>query len=251
MDDKAKIILKLMLEKKHVYLFSSMEEAMKQVANTFKYKTFLIPDQCYHSSYRLAESYNELKTIYGIVDTKDLIGKCQNKILIVNGMASYLAEQAIDAFLEICKEKNCIIINDVSGTLTMHSARLGDFALGGFENGSLLNLGYGAFFASNSELNPTENFDKSKLTELYEGLIDLDNRIKYLAWLNNKVKTSLKGYELIHKDRRSINLLVRFDSLMEKRKIVAYCDKNQLPYTLSPKYLKSNPNLISIDLIKK
>jgi len=251
MDDKAKIILKLMLEKKHVYLFNSMEEAMKQIANIFKYKTFLIPDQCYHPSYRLAESYNELKTIYGIVDTKDLISKCQNKMLIVNGMASYLAEQSIDVSLEICKEKNCIIINDVSGTLTMHSARLGDFAIGSFDKESLLNLGYGAFFASNSELNLIENFDKSKLTELYEKFTELDNRVKYLAWLNNKVKTSLKGYELMHKDRRGINLLVRFDSLMEKRKIIKYCDKNQLPYTVSPKYLKSNPNLISIDLVKK
>jgi|SRR3989344_6305645 len=251
MQPNPKLIIGSMVDKKHIYLFSSIEEAMRQISNIFKYKTFIIPDQCCPNYYKIPESYNELKTIYGIIDMKDLISKCQNKILLLNGMASSFAEQPVSLLLDVCKEKNCSIINDVSTSLNLSSARLGEYSLCSLDKSSFINLGYGAFFASNAELNLAENFDKSKINDLNEKLSAMDSRVKYLSWANAKVKVDLNSFEILHRDKRSISILIRFDTLMEKRRLVSYCEKSQLPYEIAPKYLKSNPNLIAIEIIKK
>lgn len=251
MQDKAKIMLLSLIDKRHIYLFSSLDEAMKQLANLFKYKSFLVPDQCCPNSYKLVDSYNEVRTSYGIIELKDFMGKCQNKILVVNGMSYNFAEQPIHLFMDVCKEKNCLIVNDVSSTLNMSSSRLGDYSIGSFDKESLANLGYGAFIGSNAELKSAENFDKSRLNELYEKLMEIDSRVKYLSWLNSKVKSDLMSFDIVHRSRRSFNLMVKFDSLIEKRKLVDYCEKNQLPYEIAPKYLKSNPNILAIEITKK
>jgi len=185
------------------------------------------------------------------IDMKDLISKCQNKILLLNGMASSFAEQPVSLLLDVCKEKNCSIINDVSTSLNLSSARLGEYSLCSLDKSSFINLGYGAFFASNAELNLAENFDKSKINDLNEKLSAMDSRVKYLSWANAKVKVDLNSFEILHRDKRSISILIRFDTLMEKRRLVSYCEKSQLPYEIAPKYLKSNPNLIAIEIIKK
>ena len=251
MEEKIKNIIKKIIDKKYIYLASSGSEAIKHLANLLKYKTFLIQDQCALPEYRNADSYNEVKTNYGIIDLKDLNSKCQNKILIINGLNHYFAEQPISEIVDLCKGKNCFVVNDVSGSFGLNSARLGDYTLCNFGSDDTINLGYGGFLASNTELNVAEDFDKGKLDELYEKLTNLDARSKYLYWINEKVKKDLNSFEIIHKDKRGVNVLIKFYAENEKKKIMKYCEKNQLDATLNPKYIKSTGNMVAININKK
>lgn len=250
-DDRVKNALKSLVGKKHVYLFSSGNEALKQFGNLFKYKNFLVQDQCSLPVYNCLDTYSEVKTNYGLIEVKDLILKCQNNILLISGSAGLFAEQPIDKFIDICKEKNCFILNDVSGSIGLSSAMLGDYAIGYFDLDLLINLGYGGFVASNSELKLTENFDKNKFLDLYEKLIDMDERLKHLYWINEKIKKDFLSFNVVHRESKGINVLFKFDSELEKNKIIKYCDKNQLSYALKPKNLKNNENLILIEVNKK
>ena len=251
MEDKIKTIIKNLVEKKHVYLLSSGSAALKHITNLLKFKTFLIQDQCWLPEYRDVNTYHEVKTNHGIIDLKDLEVKCQNKILIVNSLSNFVAEQPMEEIMEICKRKNCFAINDVSGSIGLSSARYGDYAACDFGKTGIINLSYGGFLASNTDLNVKEDFNKNKLNELHEKLTDIEDRMKYLYWINEKVKKDLNMFEILHKDKKGINILLRFDSEGEKDKIIKYCEKNQLEYELKPKYIKMHDNIIVVETNKK
>jgi len=251
MEEKVKAVIGNLVGKKHVYLLNSGKEAMSQIADLFRYKEFVIQDQCYSLLHRAVDSYTDVKTNFGLIELKDLLRKCNNKILIVNGLSGYFAEQPNSEIIEICKDKNCFILNDVTGSIGLNSARLGNYAFCQFDKESPINLGFGAFIASNTELRINEDFDKSKLPDLHDRLVNLDNRLKYLYWISDKVKKDLNVFDILHKDKRGINVLVKFDAQSEKESLIKYCERHQLGYTLNPKYIKQSENLISIDINKK
>jgi len=190
----------------------------------------------------------ELKTDYGIIDLDDLRAKADEKsVLLVNSLNGYFSEQPMFEIAKICAEKNCLLVNDISGSIGMDSGKIGDVLLGSFGRDKPINLHYGGFVAFDFGEFEGE-FDESKLKELDEKLDELFAR--QLRWdgMHWKIKADLKDLDIIHKDKPGINVVVKFSNEDEKKKIIDYCDANKLAYTICPRYIRVNCDAVSIEV---
>ena len=190
----------------------------------------------------------ELKTDYGVLDFEDLREKADEKsVLLVNSLNGYFSEQPMEVISEICAEKKCLLINDASGSIGTELAKVGDVIIGSFGRDKPVNLHYGGFIAYDEGEFEGE-FDSSKLEMLNEELNKLF--AKLLAWetKNIKIKQDLKEFDVIHRNSKGINVVVKFSNEDEKEKILKYCKENELPYTLCPRYIRVNCDAVSIEV---
>ncbi|MBD3303715.1 hypothetical protein GF343_01095 [Candidatus Woesearchaeota archaeon] len=190
----------------------------------------------------------ELMTDYGIIDPDALKAKADEKsIFLVNSLNGYFSEQPMQEIAKICAEKKCLLINDASGSIGTELAKVGDVIIGSFGKDKPVNLHYGGFIAHDSGEFEGE-FDESKLSALSEELDKLF--AKLLAWetKNAKIKEDLKDFDVIHPESKGINVIVKFSNEEEKEKILEYCEKNDLPYTICPRYIRVNCDAVSIEV---
>ncbi len=190
----------------------------------------------------------ELKTDYGILDLEDLKEKAnEQSFVLVNSLNGYFSEQPMEIISEICAERNCLLVNDASGSIGTDLGKVGDIIIGSFGRDKPVNLHYGGFIAYDEGEFEGE-FDSSKLELLNEELDKLF--AKLLAWetKNIKIKEDLKEFDVIHRESKGINVVVKFKDDSEKEKILKYCAENELPYTLCPRYIRVNCDAVSIEV---
>lgn len=245
--------------KKNIKLVESGDHAILYVlkfAKSLGKEKVLIQDQGGWLTYRdypkkAKLEIIELKTDYGILDLDDLRKKANEKsVLLVNSLTGYFAEQPMKEIETVCAEKNCLLINDVSGTIGTETARIGDIILGSFGIDKPINLHYGGFIASDEDHLFEGNFDSSKIDVLNEELDNLFMRLMKWEEITMKIKHDLKEFELIHEGKRGINVVVKFSNDVEKEKIIKYCEENKLPYTVCPRYIRVNEAAVCIEVKK-
>lgn len=247
-----KELLKKLTDKSYIYLLESGDTAIKQSIKIANKKFTLIQDQGGWFLYKKLPNITELKTNYGILNLKDLKEKVnENSVLIINSLTGYFAEQPMNKISEICKEKKCFLINDVSGSIGTEIAKIGDIILGSFGKYKPINLEYGGFIASDNKLDINENFNKDILPKLKEKLQQLPQRLKKLKQLANKVKSDLSNLNILHKTSNGINVIIAYKTEKEKNKILKYCQENNLEYKLCPNYIKVNEKAVSIEIKRK
>lgn len=225
-------------------------------------KTVLIPDQGGWFTYKKYPKYlefdiKEVKTDYGVIDLKDLEKKIKDVCcLLYSNPAGYFAEQPVKEIYNICKGK-CLVILDVSGSIGLKDySKSCDFMIGSFGEGKPVNLGYGGFTAvNNKELfdKPKEIFNLTVFEEKhYKGLLeklrDLEKRYQYYNKINKKIKKELENYNIIHKDKKGINVVGKFKDKAEKEKIIDYCKKHKYPFRICPFYIRVKEKAISIEV---
>ena len=241
-------ILGIMTGKKYVKLVNRGNSAIKIALKLAKDKGFsqvYIPDQGGWLTYRqfpkkMGFNVIEIKTDSGLIDAKGLKG-----VLLYQSLAGYFAEQDIKA---IRKSFSGLIILDVCnlGDKTDFNA---DILVGSFGKDKVVDLGYGGFIATDFDIDVNGyGFDESREEELVEKLYLAKKRLKYLHHKNKKVKKELKGFDIVHRDKKGLNVIVRFNNEEEKEKIIDYCDKKSYEWTLCPRYIRVNENAISIEL---
>ena len=247
-----KELLKRLTNKSHIYLLDSGDSAIAQAIKIANRKFTLIQDQGGWFLYKKLPNIIELKTDYGLLNLKELKEKAnKNSLLIINSLSGYFAEQPMKEIAEICKEKYCFLINDVSGSIGTEIAKIGDIILGSFGKWKPINLEYGGFIASTKKLDIKENFNKEKLQQLKEKLEQLPKRLQNLKQLTNKVKSDLYNFNILHKDSDGINVIISYKTEEEKNKILKYCQENNLEYKLCPDYIKVNEKAVSIEIKRK
>ncbi len=231
-------------------------------------KTVLYPDQggwinYYKYSKMLELNPIAVKTDYGVIDLNDLKEKSKNaNCLIYSQPAGYYAEQPVKKIYDICKKNKCMVIMDVTGSIGtgLCDGNYADFCLGSFGKWKPVNLGYGGFlsarekeyFEKPKEIFNTVNFDEKYFLELSKKLKNLNQRYKLFNKKNKKIKKDLKNFNILHKDKRGINVITKFNDDLEKEKIINYCDKNNLEYVICPKgifrHIKVNCDAVSIEV---
>ncbi len=70
-----------------------------------------------------------------------------------------------------------------------------------------------------------------------------DKKLKLIMNLAEKVKKDLKTYDVIHRDKKGLNVVVKFNP-----RVIEYCSKKNYPYMLCPNYIRVNEKAISIEL---
>lgn len=192
----------------------------------------------------------ELKTDYGIINLENLRENADEKsILLVNTLNGYFSEQPMKEIAEICAEKKCLLVNDASGSVGTDIASFGDIIICSFGRDKPVNLHYGGCIAyDNEEWSFFGEFEEEKMDELTAELDTLFAKLDFWEKITDKIKNDLKSHNVIHKDSRGINVVVKFHDEAEKEKIVKYCDENKYPYTLCPRYIRVNENAVSVEV---
>ncbi|HIH15260.1 MAG: hypothetical protein QT08_C0010G0036 [archaeon GW2011_AR17] len=218
----------------------------------------LIPDQGGWFSYKGYPQFFDLnivevKTDYGVIDLKDLKKKAKYaSAFIFSSFAGYFAEQALRKISTICKKAGCLVIEDASGAIgdrKLCNGGYSDIIVGSFGKWKPVECGYGGWISMNHK----EFFDVAKeamsITKIHPqfyqeiGEALKKNKIKKLLVLQKKVKQDLKDFEILHRDKRGLNVVVKFDP-----KVLQYCQEKSYPYVLCPSYIRVNENAISIEL---
>lgn len=218
----------------------------------------IIQDQGGWIHYKKAPPKLSLEIIYvktnnGVTDLnhlKDIVD--EDSIFLCNSMPGYIVYEDINSIYGICKSKDCLLINDVSGSIGTDIAKVGDIIIGSFGRFKPVNLEYGGFcatdkteFAANLKKSV---FDVKRKKELLEKLENLSKKIQKFYEIRDNVISDLKKYDVIFKDRKGINVIVLFKDCEEKKEIIDYCDSNDLEYTFCPRYIRVEKDAVSIEI---
>jgi dTDP-4-amino-4,6-dideoxygalactose transaminase len=241
-------------------------------------KVVLVPDQGGWLTYLRYPKMLELgvvqvKTNYGIIDLKDLKKKLKNannkisndnvnnKIccLVYQNPAGYFAAQPIKEIYNICKKNSCLVILDASGSVgdkELCNGNYADFIISSFGKWKPINLGYGgfvsikdkAYYNKVKEIFNTTTFNACYYASLLNKLRNIKDRYKLFYKMNTEIKDDLKNFNIILKDKKGINVIVKFKNRKEKQEIIKYCEKNKYEFTLCPRYIRVNEKAVSIEV---
>lgn len=253
---EAKEILQRIFCRKTIVLMQSGDHAIASalaLAKNLGRERVFIQDQGGWLTYRsypkkLGLQVVELKTDYGLLILSELEKIDGKSALLVNSLSGYFAEQQMDKIAKICKRKNCILINDASGSIGTDIGKIGDIILCSFGKDKPVNLYYGGCIAYDIDKHIDDDFDSAKAEALVNELKKLPQRIKYLEGISEKVKDDLRVFDIIHCSSRGINVLVRFKTEGEKQRIIDYCKQHNYEYTICPRYIRVNENAVSIEV---
>lgn len=221
-------------------------------------KDIIIPDQGGWFSYKGYPQYFqfnviEVKTDYGLIDLEDLKEKVKTACaFIFSSFAGYFAEQDLEKISKICKEAGCIVIEDASGAIgddKLCNGNYSDIIVGSFGKWKVVECGYGGFISMNSNEFFEAGKDAMTITKVHPqfyreiGEALEKNKVKKLLELQKRVKKDLEDFEIFHRDKRGLNVVVKFDP-----KVLQYCQDKNYPYVLCPNYIRINEKAISIEL---
>lgn len=188
-----------------------------------------------------------LRTDYGLIDTKNLSDSIDSdSALLITSMAGYIAVQDMDTMYNICKEKGCLLINDITGTIGMHEGTVGDILVCSFGKTKPLNIGKGGMIAAKKDILDLIQIKEIDIKEqLKERLSTLKKRQEFLKATNEKIKDNLRHLGIIHKNKQGINVVIKYKDEQEKEQIITYCQKNNFKYRMCKKVKDSTKNLFS------
>lgn len=222
----------------------------------------LIPDQGGWITYpkypkMLGMEAVEVRTDDGVVDLNDLKLKLDGvSCFLYCNPAGYFAEQPVKEIYDVCKGK-CMVILDISGCIGDEDpGKYCDLSVGSFGKWKPVNVEYGGFVSAKdkktfeipAEIFNTTSFDNNYSDILAGKLAIAGERLKIFYERCRKIKEDLGGLDIIHRDRKGINVVVGFKDKAEKEKIIKYCDENGYEHTLCPRYIRVNRDAVSIEV---
>ncbi len=255
MHQKTYSLLKTLTNKTNIKLVSRGNKAILyalRIAKKLGKKKVFIQDQGNWITYKqfpkeLNLDLQILKTDYGLINADELKNKVdKDSTLLINSLSGYFAEQDMNTIYNVCINKKCFLINDITGTVGTKAATIGDILACSFGNYKPINLGKGGLIATNQNWLNKIPIEEVELGEkLIEKINNLEKRLKLFQKTNKKIKHDLKNLEIIHKNKTGINVAVKYKDEKEKNEIIKYCEKNNFKYKLCKKVSDSTKNLFS------
>jgi len=246
--EKVKGLLAQITGKKNIYLTRRGNESIKESLKFAKargYNKIHIQDQGGWMTYsqfieKLKLNLNYIKTDYGLVK-----GKFKDCALLINTMPAYAYLQEV----EDIETENCIVINDISGSIGHPQSKWGDIVIGSFGKHKPVDLEKGGFIASNYDLEiEEETFTKEEIKKLTKKLERIYKRIRQFAILSSRIKKELKHLNVIHPGKEGINVIIQTKDEKKKQEVRDYCNKHRIDYTECPRYIRINEEGISIEV---
>lgn len=192
---------------------------------------------------------HDLKTDYGVI----ISFKEKKAVLLIHSMAAYAALLDMEKIAVDCKNNDSFLINDVCGSIGTKEAVFGDVIVGSFGRWKPLNLGTGGFIATDDDV--AANFFKEFAQELdfvilHRKLCGLRKRFVFLEEKVVKIMSDLEseGYEILHIDKKGLNVIVKYSSEQEKEKLINYCKDECFEFVECPKYIRVLDKAISIEV---
>ena len=227
------------------------------IAKHLKFKKVLVVDQSgwtTHKTYpkELGFDVIELKTDDGLI-TKESLESHHDCVLLYQTIAGYFAEQDLEMIYSLAKKNTLFLIEDICPSVGLMKSKA-NIAVCSFRRWKPLNLGTGGCiaFSENYEGIIKEFIAKHPFEgdeeKLQEKIAQLPKRYDLFFDMVKKVKKDLSEFEVVHKNKKGINVVVAFKNESEKKKIISYCEKNNLEFTECPRYIRLERNAISIEI---
>ncbi|MBN1385728.1 DegT/DnrJ/EryC1/StrS family aminotransferase [Candidatus Woesearchaeota archaeon] len=224
----------------------------------------VVPDQGGWLTYRtypkiLDMDIVEVKTKDALLDLDDLRNKADGlSVLIMPSFGGYFVQQPMEGISGICREAGCILIEDASGAIGdefLCNGALSDVLIGSFGRWKVVDLGYGGFisvkdkglFEGAKDIFSLSSFFPQYI-ELYQKLQRARERIEMLMERCGMVKDDLQDFDIIHRDSRSLVVVVALHLEADREKIISYCSEKKLEFTECPRYIRVGRPAISIEV---
>ena len=248
----------------HIVKCASIEHRKPTAA----YPTILIPDQAGWLSYQtlpklLGFNIVEVKTDNGLIDLADLkekITSTTSAAILIQSLGGYFVQQPMEDIISICKKNNCLVIEDISGSIGFLPSYDSDIKVCSFGLDKLVNVGTGGCLSCKEnyltqfaeELAPTVRlvqplFDTALLLQK---LTALKSRVAFLSAKAQNIKSDLVHHTIIHRQSVAINVVAVFSSAAEQSALIEYCQKNKIPFKRCPRYNRVLAPAISIEVKK-
>ena len=209
----------------------------------------------YQYSMRLNLEVIKLKTDCGLIDKHELASRLDDtSVLLINSMPGYLALENMDDIAAICSENKSMMINDISGSIGTDNAKFGDIVVCSFGKDKPINYGGGGFIGVKNN----DYFDIIVMQEIRPGagfaerIKSLNNRLTEISAIREQLLAGLinLGFQekLIHPSMHGINIAVEFADETEKERVINYCNKNNIEYTICPRYIRVECDAVSIEV---
>ena len=230
-------------------------------------KGVLIPEEGGWLSYRTAPvklnlGYDEVKCNQAKLDINDLKKKLATGnygALLYQNPGGYFAQQQMRTIYNLCKKNACLVILDVSGSIgtDLCDGNFADFLVGSFGKWKLVEARMGGFISCKKyglwkNLDLKKFDDEDKLLVILQKLEELSARIRYLQNIRDKIINDISGLgfcsKIVHPQDLGFVLVVKYNNISEKEKIINYCKNNELEWTQCPRYIRLNEEAISIEI---
>ncbi len=226
-----------------------------KICKKLGYKDVYIADQggwitYRHFSIRLKLNLHDIESDYGVIDVKH-VKKIKKSILLLNSFPGYIAKQPMEEIKKVCEENKNILIEDI--TATIGGDCFGDILVASFSDTKIIEYGKLGYIAyDNPEYEDLITYTPPEVSSqrLLKKIDEMEKRREYLITKSSQVKVDLAGFDIIYPIQKSINVIVKYKSDIEKDQIIKYCDKNDIPYVECPKYHKVITDAISIEIKK-
>ena len=192
----------------------------------------------------------EVKCNKSLIDLEDLKNKAKGACgFMFSSFGGYFVEQDLKEISSICRKNNCLVVEDASGAIgdsVLCNGEFSDITLGSFGKWKPVNCGYGGWISSNFKIESKEAQSLSRVypcayTNMFSALEK--NKLNKLLELSKKVKKELKDFDVFHRERRGVNVVVTYDG-----KVLDYCKSKGYEFVICPKYIRVNEKAISIEL---
>jgi len=209
------------------------------------------------------EEVNCLDSKIDLIDLKNKLQQNKYECFLYQNPSGYFAKNNQEEIYNLCKEHNCKVILDASGSLgtNMCNGNFADFIIASFGTWKLVEAGGGGFISTNNEqhfnkiIQETKEIEDEKLESINKALNNLGNRIKFLSNLRQetieKLNKQIPNANIIHKEDKGFVIVIKFENVIEKENLEHFCKQNNLEYTICPRYIRLNQNAISIELKRK
>ena len=254
---------------KYIKLTTRGNNAIKAALKLFH--SVLIPSEGGWISYQklpkqLKLTHEQVNCIDSKIDLEDLKNKLNTQnyeCFLYQNPSGYFANNNQEEIYNICKEHNCKVILDASGSLgtNMCDGDFADFIIASFGTWKLVEAGGGGFISTNNEQyfnqinQETKDIEEEKLESIKTALNNLPNRIKFLSNLRQdtitKLNQQIPNANIVHKEDKGFVIVIKFNNVIEKENLEHFCKTNNLEYTICPRYIRLNDNAISIELKRK
>jgi len=224
-----------------------------RIAKKLGYTKLLLQDQGGWITYpqygeQLKFEIIKLTTDYGIITENGLAQHLDDScVLLVNSVTGYFAEQPLGKIHAMCKQKNALLINDATASIGTPLSLIGDLIIGSFGDAKPVNLEYGGFLASNEQV-CEDDFEPSFKLPLLEKLNQLPERYRMFEKHHKIIKKDLEELQILHKDKRGINVIILTPDGYSTQRIKAYCKEKNYEYTECPRYIRVLAQAISIEV---
>ena len=231
------------------------------IAKKMGKKRVLIPDQGGWLTFKtypsmLGMKLDVLKTDDGLIDPQS-IPLFSDAVLLFTQPAGYFAAQDMAGIYQHCKGK-VLVIADVSGSIgsDLCHGDHADILVGSFGMWKPIDIGYGGFISVKEKEIMDHGKEILTISKVHQTLErDIEARLKAcprryheLFAKTERTKMDLAGYDIIHRGKKGMNVVVAYETEKDKKEIVAYCVKEKLGYTLCPRYIRVMRSAISIEV---